>query len=109
MVIPYFSFSQLPRPLAAVPVSDILIDYELREIRSLLEEQYMQSEEQTHNVRAEARTIAEPLPQHADAEPLVPTGTSVPRRRLTTRELARRRRQRLLELLQQSTKPSTSP
>jgi hypothetical protein len=68
----------------------------------------MQSEEQARNVRAEARTIAEPLSQQADAEPLVPAGTSVPRRRLTTREVARRRRQRLLELLQQPTKQPAS-
>jgi hypothetical protein len=104
--MPYFPLSQLPRPLAAVAVSDILIDHELCEIRRLLEEQSMQSEEQAHHVRREASTIAEPLPQHADAVPLVPTGTSVPRKRLTVRELARRRRQRLLELLQQSTKES---
>ena len=69
----------------------------------------MRSGAQAHNVRAKARTMAEPRPQHADAEPLVPTGTSVPRRRLTTRELARRRRQGLLELLQQPTKPPASP
>jgi hypothetical protein len=69
----------------------------------------MQSEEQAHHVRREACTRAEPLPQHAEAAPLVPTGTSVPRKRLTMRELARRRRQRLLELLQQATKPSASP
>jgi hypothetical protein len=69
----------------------------------------MQSEEQAHNVRAEARTMAEPRPQHTDAAPRVPTGTSIPRRRLTTRELARRRRQRLRELLQQPTKPPASP
>src|SRR5262249_38808485 len=92
-----------------LPASAILRDHELREIRGLLEEQSMQSEAQAHNVRAEARTMAEPRPQHADAAPRVPTGTSVPRRRLTTRELARRRRQRLLELLQQPTKPPASP
>ncbi len=48
------------------------------------------------------------MEQHADAKPLVQTSTSVPRRRLTTRELARRRRQRLLELLQQQTKQPAS-
>jgi len=53
--------------------------------------------------------MAEPLPQHADTAPRVQTSTSVPRRRLTTRELARRRRQRLLELLQQQAKPPASP
>jgi hypothetical protein len=62
----------------------------------------MQSEEQAHNVRAEVRATAEPLPQHADAAP------PVPRRRLTTRELARRRRQRLLELLQHQAQPPAS-
>jgi hypothetical protein len=69
----------------------------------------MQSEEQTPNVRAKVRVTAEPLPQHADATLLVQTSTGVPGRRLTTRELARRRRQRLLELLQQPAKPSASP
>jgi hypothetical protein len=69
----------------------------------------MQSEEQPPNVRAEVRVTAEPLPQHADATLLVQTSTGVPGRRLTTRELARRRRQRLLELLQQPAKPSASP
>ena len=68
----------------------------------------MQSEEHAHNVSEATRAGTEPLPQHADAEPLDQTGTSVPRRRLTTREVARRRRQRLLELLQQQAKPSAS-
>jgi hypothetical protein len=68
----------------------------------------MQSEDRAHNVREEVRAIAEPLPQHADAEPLVQTNTNVTRRRLTTRELARRRRQRLLELLQQQAKQPAS-
>ena len=60
----------------------------------------MQSEEQAHNVSAEVGAIAEPLPHHVGAAPFVQTSTPVPRRRLTTREVARRRRQRLLELLQ---------
>jgi hypothetical protein len=75
----------------------------------VLEEQPMQSEEQAHNVRAEVRAIAEPLPQHADADPRVQTSPRVPQRRLTMRELARRRRQRLLELMQQQGKPPASP
>jgi len=82
--------------------------HELRKITDVREEQYMQSEEQAHNVRAEVRVTTEPVPQHADVEPLVQPSTSVPRRRLTTRELARRRRQRLLELLQQQAKQPAS-
>jgi hypothetical protein len=61
------------------------------------------SMEEAHQA-AEARTVAEPLPQHADAEPLVQTSTSAPRRRLTTRQLARRRRHLLQLMLQQTTR-----
>jgi len=72
----------------------------------------MENEEHTQNARenvtAELRAITEPLLQHTDAEPLVQTNTSVPRRRLTARRLYRRRRQRLLELLQQPAKQSAS-
>ena len=89
-------------------MSAILIHHDLRESEDVLEGQPMQSEEQAHNVKAEVRAIAEPLPQHAAADPLVQTSTGVPRRRLTTRELARRRRQRLLELLQHQGKPPAS-
>jgi hypothetical protein len=60
----------------------------------------MQPEDSAHNVGQGRRESAEPLVEHADATPLVQTSSSVPRRRLTRRELARRRRQRLLELLQ---------
>jgi hypothetical protein len=74
----------------------------------MLEEQEMQSEDSPHNVSPEVQVIAASLPQHVDAPPLAQTSTSVPRRRLTTRELARRRRQRLLELLQQPAKPPAS-
>ena len=83
--------------------------HELHEITHWLEEQYMPSEEQAPNVAEVVRVMAEPLPQHADTAPRVQTSTSVPRRRLTTRELARRRRQRLRELLQQQAKPPASP
>ena len=69
----------------------------------------MQSEEHAHTVRAERRATAEPRPVHSDATPLDQTSTSAPRRRLTTRELSRRRRQRLLELLQQQAKPLACP
>jgi hypothetical protein len=65
----------------------------------------MQSEDQAHNVSIAVGAIAEPLPQPANAVPLGQTSPSVPRQRLTTRELARRRRQRLLELLQPQAKP----
>ena len=95
-----------PRLLATKVVSAILIDHDMREVKDWLEGQDMQSEEHTHNVSTEVGAIAEPLPHHADAEPLGQTSPPVSRRRLTTRELSRRRRQRLLELLQQQAKPS---
>jgi hypothetical protein len=69
----------------------------------------MQSKDKAHNDRAEGGAITEPLPQHADAAPLGQTSASIPPRRLTARELSRRRRQRLLELLQPQTKPPASP
>ena len=50
----------------------------------------------------------EPRAEHAEATPLAQMSASFPRRRLTTRELARRRRQRLLELLQHQAKQATS-
>jgi len=99
---------RFPHDPLNVGVSAILMDHKLHEIMDLQEEQYMQTEEQAHNVSAEVRVTAEPFPQHADAKPLVQTSTNVPRRRLTTRELARRRRQRLLELLQQPAKQPAS-
>ena len=68
----------------------------------------MQSQDQAHNAREGMRVVAELAPQHADAVSPVETSTSVSRRRLTTRELARRRRQRLLELLQQHAKQPAS-
>jgi len=89
-------------------VSALLIDHDLREVEDLREGQSMQSAEQAHNIRAEGRAIAAPLPQHAAAAVLVETSTTLPRKRLTTREIARRRRQRLLELLQQHAKPPAS-
>jgi len=46
----------------------------------------------THNVSVEVQVIAASLPQPVDAQSLDQTSPSVPRRRLTTRELARRRR-----------------
>ena len=95
-----------PRLLATKVVSAILIDHDVRESEDWLEGQSMQSEEQAHNVSAEVGAIAEPLPHPTDAEPLVQTSSHVSQRRLTTRELSRRRRQRLLELLQQQAKPS---
>jgi hypothetical protein len=89
-------------------ISAILIHHDVRESEDVLEGQPMQSEEQAHNVSAEVRAITEPLPQHTAADPLVQTSTGVPRRRLTTRELSRRRRQRLLELIQHQGKPPAS-
>jgi hypothetical protein len=75
------------------------MNHELREITTLLEEQDMQCEKRAHNVSEGMRVTAEPLAEHAEATPLVRMSFSVPRQRLTRRELARRRRQRLLELL----------
>ena len=85
------------------------MDDELCEITHLLEEQNMQREDSTHSVSAEVQVSAASLPQQADAHPLDQTSPSVSGRRLTTRELARRRRQRLLELLQQAAQPPASP
>jgi|RhiMetdeSRZDD1v2_1073273.scaffolds.fasta_scaffold355921_3 hypothetical protein len=67
----------------------------------------MPSENRTPSVSTAVQVSAASLPQHADAKPLDETSTHVPGRRLTTRELARRRRQRLLELLQQQEKSRT--
>ena len=63
---------QFPRLLATIVVSDILIDYDVRKIEDVLERHDMQSEEEAHNVSEAARAIAEPLPQHAAAEPAGP-------------------------------------
>ena len=55
------------------------------------------------NTRTDAgghRNASEPLAEHTEATSLIQTSSSLPQRRLTTREIARRRRQRLLELLQ---------
>jgi hypothetical protein len=68
----------------------------------------MQSQDKAYNVSEGVRAVAEPLPQNAEAKPYIQTSTSVPQRRLTTRELSRRRRQRLLELLQQQAKQPAS-
>jgi hypothetical protein len=62
----------------------------------------------THNDISGPRNANAPLAEHAETTPLVQTSSSLPRRRLTTRELARRRRQRLLELLQHQGKPPAS-
>jgi hypothetical protein len=64
--------------------------------------------DQTRHDMSGQRNASEPLAEHAEATPLVQTSTSMPQRRLTTRELARRRRQRLLELLQHQGKPPAS-
>ena len=69
----------------------------------------MQSEQPIRHGIAEVRTSTEPLPQHADAVPLVQTTTSAPRRRRNTRVVAQRRRQRLQELLQQHAPPPANP
>ena len=61
--------------------------------------------EQTRDDAGGQRNASEPRAEHAEATPLVQTSSSIPRRRLTTRELARRRRQRLLELLEHQGKP----
>ena len=86
-------------------VSAILIHYELRAITHVLEEQDMQCEKRAHHVSEGIRGTAEPLAEHLEATPLVQTSSSLPPRRLTTRELSRRRRQRLWELLRHQGKP----
>ena len=60
----------------------------------------MQSEELVRHDSEEVRPSAEPLPQHAEAVPLVQTAPSAARRRRNTRAVAQRRRQRLQALLQ---------
>jgi hypothetical protein len=60
----------------------------------------MQSEEPVRHGSEEVRPSAEPLPQYAEAVPLVQTTPNAPRRRRNTRAVAQRRRQRLQELLQ---------
>jgi hypothetical protein len=60
----------------------------------------MPSEEPGRHGSDEVQTSAEPLPQPAEAVPLVQTTTSAPRRRRNTRVVAQRRRLRLQELLQ---------
>jgi hypothetical protein len=54
----------------------------------------------TRNDAGGQRHANEPLAELTEATPLLQTSSSLPQRRLTTREIARRRRQRLLELLQ---------
>jgi hypothetical protein len=54
----------------------------------------------TRNDAGGQRNANEPLAELTEATPLLQTSSSLPQRRLTTREIARRRRQRLLELLQ---------
>jgi hypothetical protein len=69
----------------------------------------MQSAEPVRSGPEEDSVIAEPLPQHTDAVPLVQTTPSAPRRRQNTRQVAQRRRQRLQELLQNPASPPASP
>ena len=69
----------------------------------------MQHAEPVRHSKDEGEGIAEPLPQHTDAVPLVPTTTSAPRRRRNTRAVAQRRRQRLQELLHPHAPPPASP
>jgi len=76
------------------------MDHDVHEITDGWESQHMQSEEPVRHGREEVRTSAESLPQHTDAVPLLQTNTSAPRKRLNTRVVAQRRRQRLQELLQ---------
>ena len=69
----------------------------------------MQSEQPVRHGSAEVRPSPEPLPQHAEAVPLVPTAPSTPRRRRNTRVVAQRRRQRLRELLQHHAQRPANP
>ena len=64
--------------------------------------------DQTPNDIGGQRNASEPLAEHAEATAFVQMSSRVPRQRLTRRERARRRRQRLLELLQHQGKPPAS-
>ena len=64
--------------------------------------------DQTHSDLGGQRNAHEPLAEPAEVTPLVQMSSSIPRQRLTRRELARRRRQRLWELLQHQGKPPAS-
>ncbi len=85
------------------------MDNDIHEITDGGESHHMRSEEPVPNDSEEVRTSAAPLPQHADAVPLVPTTTSAPRRRRNTRAVAQRRRQRLQELLQHHAQRPANP
>jgi hypothetical protein len=85
------------------------MDHDVYEITEGWESQAMQSEEPVRHGSEEVQTSAEPLPQHADAVPLLKTKTSAPRRRLNTRAVAQRRRQRLQELLQHHAQRPANP
>jgi hypothetical protein len=68
----------------------------------------MKSEEKPDIVITEVCTISDPLPQHIDEGPLAQASITPPRRRLNTRRLYQRRRQRLQELIQQqATEPAS--
>jgi hypothetical protein len=69
----------------------------------------MPSEEPGRHGSDGIQTSPEPLPQHAEAVPLVQTTPSAPRRRRNTRVVAQRRRQRLRELLQQHAQRPVNP
>ena len=85
------------------------MDHDVHEITDGWESEHMQSEKPVRNSSEEVYTSAEPLPQHADAVPLVPINPSTPRRRLNARAVAQRRRQRLLELLQHQAHRPANP
>jgi len=99
---------QFSAVLTAGGVSAILLDHELRAIPDDGGRQEMQRKEGAHNDSEGGREIAAPAAAHEEVTPLAQTSSSVPRQRLTTREIARRRRQRLLELLQHQRKPPAS-
>jgi hypothetical protein len=67
------------------------MEHDAREYTNVRETSYMQSEEQAHNTSVELHTIAEPLPQPADLEPLNKTNHLAFRKRLTARRLYQRR------------------
>jgi len=74
------------------------------------ESQPMPSEEPGCHGSDEVQPSVEPLPQPAEAVPLVPTAPSTPRRRRNnTRVVAQRRRQRLREWLQHHAQRPANP
>ncbi len=80
--LPSSCLGAFPRLRDNACFSAILMDHDVHEITDGWESEHMQSEKPVRNSSEEVYTSAEPLPQHADAVPLVPINPSTPRRRL---------------------------